>query len=291
MAFSTRVKMGLNALLQPIGLEIGTTLSRRIEAERLSKLQHREHWKAHRYDQGLRLDDDQRWLELLEQLVGAYKADYKRLPVDSDGHGDEYYLQNGWYGSVDAEVLYSLMRHLNPRHVFEAGSGFSTRLMRRAVREGNLQTHITSIDPHPNTQVGPYADEYIQLPVEDVEISRIVGTLDADDILFIDSSHRVATGGDVPFLFLEVLPRLKTGVYIHIHDIFLPLDYPEKWAVEEYDWTEQYLVHAFLCYNRAFEIIWPARYMWEYQRERVRAVIPARPDSAAPSSLWLKKVM
>jgi predicted O-methyltransferase YrrM len=184
-----------------------------------------------------------------------------------------------------------VLRRFQPGNVVEVGSGFSTRVMRRAIKDGNLATRITSIDPHPNTNVQPYADEYIKAPVEDVEIARILKLLSAGDILFIDSSHTVKTGGDVPYLFLEVLPRLKPGVLIHIHDVFLPFDYPEQWVLNDWGWTEQYLVHAFLAYNRTFEILWPARYMWQHHQETIIEIIPsAAVAGSCPTSLWLKKL-
>lgn len=183
-----------------------------------------------------------------------------------------------------------MLRRFQPANIVEVGSGFSTRLMRRAINEGKLVTRITSIDPHPNTSVQPYADEYIRTPVEDVEAAKILKLLSAGDILFIDSSHAVKTGGDIPYLFLEILPRLGTGVFIHIHDIFLPFDYPEEWVLEDYGWNEQYLVHAFLAYNQSFEILWPASYVWAHRKSEILSVISTASAAARPSSLWLNKL-
>jgi hypothetical protein len=286
-AFSTTIKNGLNAILKAAGLEIGTTLKKRIEDDRLRKLQDREHWSEARYTQGLALDDDKA-LRFLEETCGPYRSDYQTFPASPNGDESQYFLENGWFESVDAEILYSVLRRFQPAHVVEVGSGFSTRLMRRAINDGKLSTRITSIDPHPNTSVQPYADEYIKVPVEDVEVERIVNLLDAGDILFIDSSHTVKTGGDVPYLFLEILPRLNAEVFIHIHDIFLPFDYPSEWVFEGWNWNEQYLVQAFLAYNEAFEILWPARYMWEHHRSEIEQIIPVH-QTCTPSSLWLKK--
>jgi predicted O-methyltransferase YrrM len=287
--FSTTIKSGLNAVLRPVGLEIGTTLKKRIEDARLRKLQEREHWVEPRYIQGLALDR-QKSLQFLNETCGPYANEYEVFPRTSNGDESQYFLDNGWFESVDAEILYSILRRFQPNNLVEVGSGFSTRLMRRAISDGKLATKITSIDPHPNTSVQPYADEYIKAPVEDMELARIVDLLSAGDVLFIDSSHRVTTGGDVPYLFLEILPRLKPGVLIHVHDIFLPFDYPEQWVLQDWGWTEQYLVHAFLAYNRAFEILWPARYMWEHHRDEIAAVITNASATARPSSLWIKKV-
>lgn len=286
---STTIKNGLNAVLRPVGLEIGTTLKKRIDDARLSKLHEREHWSDPRYTQGLALDD-QKAIQFLKETCGPYRSEYKTFPPTPNGDESQYFLENGWFGSVDAELLYSVLRRFQPANVVEVGSGFSTRLMRRAISDGKLAARITSIDPHPNTSVQPYADDYIKAPVEDVEVARILGLLSAGDILFIDSSHTVTTGGDVPYLFLEILPKLSPGVFIHIHDIFFPFDYPEEWVLEDIGWTEQYLVHAFLLYNQAFEILWPARYMWEHNRAEILRAIPNASATARPSSLWIKKV-
>jgi len=127
--------------------------------------------------------------------------------------------------------------------------------------------------------------------VEDIEVEEILRLLSPGDILFIDSSHTIQTGGDVPYLFLEVLPRLQAGVLVHIHDIFFPFDYPSDWVMDGWGWNEQYLVHAFLAGNKAFEILWPARYLWERQRAAIVELIPsAAALNRQPSSLWLRKV-
>lgn len=287
--FRGTVKNALNAMLNTAGLEISSTLTKRIEDERIKKLRDKGHWTEAKYMLGLKLEDE-KWAMFIEQICSPYRSEYERFPLSHNGDKTQFFLDNGWFGSIDAEMLYSLMRSLNPAHVIEVGSGFSTRVMRQAIKEGRLQSRIISIDPHPNTSVQPYSDEYIKSPVEDVEQSRIIDVLQANDVLFIDSSHAVTTGGDIPYLFLEILPRLKPGVLIHIHDIFLPLDYPVQWVIDKWGWTEQYLVHAFLCYNNAFEILWPARYMWEFHRERVTSVIPLKAVDAVPSSLWLRKL-
>jgi hypothetical protein len=91
---------------------------------------------------------------------------------------------------------------------------------------------------------------------------------------------------------LEILPRLRQGVLVQIHDIFIPYDYPEEWVLDDWGWTEQYLVHAFLCYNYAFEILWPASYMWDKHQPEIKRVIPnLDEDIPRPSSLWLRKVL
>jgi hypothetical protein len=286
VALSTRVKEILNSLLAPVGLEVSTTLARRLESARLQRLQGKRHWEAPHYNTAL-LFDDERCLEFLRTTCVPFKTDY--LGFSPQGNGSaQFHLQNGWFDAVDAEVLYSVIRKLKPRHIFEVGSGYSTKLMRKAIDDGRLATKITSVDPGPNTSLVSVADEYRKHPIEEMQASDIAGSLGADDILFIDSSHTVKTGGDVPFLFLEVLPRLEPGVFIHVHDIFFPFDYPARWVLEGWGWNEQYLVHAFLAYNETFEILWPASYMWAQHRGEIEKVIPAGQETM-PSSLWLRK--
>ena len=71
------------------------------------------------------------------------------------------------------------------------------------------------------------------------------------------------TGNDVVHLLLKVVPSLKPGVIIHLHDIFLPFDYPRS-SVLEYRWSmeEQYLVQAMLQETENYVALW-AGYFFE----------------------------
>lgn len=284
----SRVKVLLNSVLQPMGFEIGTTLVRRSENARLRKLKESGHWSKPKYDQALSIDSA-KCLRFLDDTCRPFSSSFRAFPKTPVNGDQEYYLENNWFRAVDAEILYSFVRRYQPRQIVEIGSGFSTRLILRAVSDSKLETKILSIDPAPRVPLGAGVTKHIQSCVEDVNFETIVDALKGGDLLFIDSSHIVKTGGDIPYLFLEVLPRLKRGVYIHIHDIFFPFDYSEEW-INQGAWSEQYLVHAFLAYNSAFQILWPARYMWEYHKPRVIEVIPSKPElTRPPSSLWLKK--
>ncbi len=288
-AFTTQVKLSINKLLDPLGLRVGTTVAWRTEEERLAKLKGSGHWQKAQYTQGLHFEQ-QEYLSFLQETCLPFKADYSDLPIHPNGDQQEFYLDNGYFRSVDAEMLYSLIRARKPQRIIEIGSGFSTRLMARAIKEGNLNCRITSIDPSPRVGVNGFVSEHLQSVVEHLDPALIFDSLGEGDILFIDSSHQIVTGGDVPFLFLEVLPRLKRGVLVHIHDIFLPFEYPEEAVFPRWMWAEQYLVHAFLAFNEVFEILWPARYMWGYHQDEVLKVIPADRSVFPPSSLWLEKV-
>ncbi len=243
---------------------------------------------APRFNYGLRVDD-RKFARFLTEVCAPYQEFYTRWQKHAEVGGDDFFLFNYWFESIDAEVLYCLVRHRKPKHIVEVGCGYSTRLMRRAIVEGKLNTKLTCIDPEPRVEIQQYADEQLIQPVEELEPSTLAGMLDANDILFIDSSHTVTTGGDVPFLYLEVVPRLRPGVLIHAHDIFVPFDYPKEWL--EWGWNEQYLVHALLFDERRIEIVWPSHYMWRCHRDEVMKTIPCayRSDSP-PGSLWFRKL-
>jgi predicted O-methyltransferase YrrM len=289
MAVSTQIRIAVNRLLRPARLQIGTTLLDDLESARFRALQSRGHWDSPRYDQGITLDHA-KFSSFLAKVCTDCRDGYTALPQDPGEAGDGFYLRNGWFECVDAEMLYSVVRYFRPGRIIEVGSGFSTRLARKAISDGGLSTQITCIDPQPRAAVQAFADEHIASRVEALPASGIVERLVENDILFIDSSHEIVQGGDVPFLFLEVLPRLRPNVLIHVHDVFFPFDYPETILAQRWRWNEQYLVHAFLAYNTAFEILWPASYMWAQWNEEVLQHIPVRSIANLPSSMWLRKV-
>jgi hypothetical protein len=117
----------------------------------------------------------------------------------------------------------------------------------------------------------------IEKKVEDIDL-EFFSQLDSGDILFIDSSHTVKIGGDVNYLFLEVLPRLKPGVIVHVHDIFLPFDYRRDWVMDEFRfWSEQYLLQAFLSFNAEFEVLMCNSYLGLYYLEDLKSTFPNSP--------------
>ncbi len=100
--------------------------------------------------------------------------------------------------------------------------------------------------------------------------------LKANDILFIDSSHVVSMDSDVLYECLRILPTLAPGVLVHFHDIFAPLDYPEKFVMTNLCfWGEQYLLEAFLSFNKAFKVIWASSAMQKSHPDVLRQAFPA----------------
>jgi hypothetical protein len=164
---------------------------------------------------------------------------------------------NGFLPGLDIMALYSFVSWLKPNRYLEIGSGNSTKVARKAIRDGSLATEIISIDPFPRASIDHLANEVIRQPLEQLsDPSTLSDMLQAGDILFIDNSHRCLPNSDVAVCFLELLPRLRPGVIVHIHDIYLPDDYPQDMCDRFY--SEQYMLAAFLLANPAkYEVIFP----------------------------------
>jgi Methyltransferase domain/Domain of unknown function (DUF4214) len=171
-----------------------------------------------------------------------------------------YYFNNGSYGHGDAVVLAGMIRHLRPRRVLEFGSGFSSCVILDINRcFFHEQIECIFVDPYPQrlrNLVNGYtgAVRIIESRAQDIDL-ELVRSLQANDILFIDSTHVCKVGSDVNFHFFEIFPALESGVLIHVHDIFYPFEYPEEWVFNENrSWNEIYVLRAFLMYNRLFRI-------------------------------------
>jgi hypothetical protein len=178
--------------------------------------------------------------------------------------------------------------------VIEVGCGWSSLVTARVNREyfgGSI--NFTCIEPYPPDFLGNGIDgisQLIALPVEQVPLDTFLG-LTANDVLFIDTSHTVKTGGDVVFLLQEVLPRLASGVVVHIHDIFLPWDYPQEWVMAGRAWNEQYAVRAFLTFNSAYEILIGVSWMGHFHTDVLAAALPDYPEKYpnGGGSLWIRR--
>lgn len=217
---------------------------------------------------------------------------FKNYSQKIDNQKDpNFYFKNLAFDGVDALVYYCLIRFLHPQKIIEVGSGWSTKIAANAVFK-NKNTKLISIEPYPQPILAkgfPGLYQLIQKKVEEISFKEFEN-LKANDILFIDSSHTVKTGGDVNYLFFEILPRLKKGVYVHIHDIFFPFDYPKEWVMKEHRfWNEQYLLQAFLMFNDSFEIVYSNSLMGHKYPKEVKKVFSNSPFLKG-GSIWLKKI-
>jgi hypothetical protein len=178
-----------------------------------------------------------------------------------------FHFKNGNYNSCDAEYWYNIIRLKKPARIIEIGSGQSTKIAQMALQanqkedEGYYCRHIC-IEPYEMPWLEKIGVEVLRKKVEDVGVD-FFKQLEANDILFIDSSHVIRPQGDVLFEYLELLPTLKRGVIVHIHDIFSPRDYPACWVVSEVRlWNEQYLLEAFLSFNSAWKILGALNFLY-----------------------------
>lgn len=168
----------------------------------------------------------------------------KKQNEETDLHQPVY--NNGFLPGLDIVGIYTILAHYQPKKYIEVGSGNSTKIAKKAIVENKLSTHIISIDPQPRAEIDELADTIIRKPFESISYDEIL-QLEANDILFIDNSHRILPNSDAMVFFLEILPKLKKGVIVHIHDIYLPYDYPQFMCDRAY--SEQYGLAMYLLAN------------------------------------------
>ena len=239
---------------------------------------------------GVELNADSQF-DLLKE-IGGY---YPELPFpEKETAGHRYYLANTSYGPYDACVLYGVMRHLRPRRIVEVGCGYSSAALldaNDASFEGRIE--FTFVDPDlaqlrrlllPG-EVNP--GTLIEKPVQDVP-TTVFETLGAGDILMIDTSHVSKLGSDVNHLFFNVLPVLKPGVWVHVHDVTSNLEYPRHWFEEGRAWNELYLLRAFLMYNRTFRVMFSSAMMYHEHIDFLREKMPMC-AAGGGGQLWLRR--
>lgn len=204
----------------------------------------------------------------------------------------DFNIANGPFEAGDAEFLYSMIRHLKPRRVYEVGSGNSTKIAQLAIKRNVAETgrdveHVC-IEPYEMPWLEQLGVRVIRERVEDVGLS-LFSQLESNDLLFIDSSHMIRPQGDVVFEYLEVFPSLASGVFVHIHDIFTPRDYLDQWVrAEVLMWNEQYLLEVLLSNSERYEIVAALNYLQHEEFDRLLAVCPHLKPEDEPGSFYFK---
>jgi hypothetical protein len=217
-------------------------------------------------------------------------------PYQEHPHDDiRYGFENDFFSYGDGLVLHAMLRHLRPPRYVEIGSGWSSALVLDvADKYLNGKISCTFVEPYPERlhsllAVGDTQSsqiEIIEKPVAGVD-PALFTTLTAGDVLFIDSTHVSRCGSDVNSLFFDVLPALEPGVHVHIHDVFYPFEYPSNWVYEGRNWSEDYLLRAYLINNPKVRINWFNSYLSQHHRAAVAAAMPAW-DKNPGGSIWLE---
>jgi hypothetical protein len=236
-------------------------------------------------------DDNHETLLTVEFPKFVSDFGYPATPADCKQTYD-FYRENSQFGNLDALALFCLLRSVQPKTVIEIGSGFSTLLIGDVNRRFfNGAMNVFCIEPYPVDflQKGvPGIAGLLQSKVEDVPIDMF-SALGQGDILFVDTSHVSKTGSDVNHIYFEVVPRLKPGVIIHIHDIFFPEDYPKNWVIDEgRGWNEQYVVRALLMYSSTFEVMFGSYNAYLKYPALIKELFNG--VLYGGGSLWIKKV-
>jgi tetratricopeptide (TPR) repeat protein len=214
----------------------------------------------------------------------ALQPDFADVTLGGTYDSDHPFWLNSWFPPLDAIALTGILRAQNPQRLVEIGSGVSTKYARRAVQRYGLRTRLTSIDPHPRNEIDRLCDQVIRKPLERCR-TEIFEVLEPGDIFFLDSSHRSFQNSDVTVFFLEILPRLKPGVIVHVHDIYLPDDYIAGHVPRL--WNEQYLLATALLFGaQRFEILFPSWFVGRDPQLRAHANAALRRGPMAELDLY-----
>jgi hypothetical protein len=254
-------------------------------------------WAGERPHPGVTVNTDAQ-IEFIEDVVAPELATFRVPARKPPGERNRFFLHNGYYGPVDAELLYGIVRSRKPSRIVELGSGFSTLVMADACVENErdgFPCELRVYNPFPEPlDFGsgsiPGVAAYHPLPAQDVD-AEVFASLGRNDILFVDTSHVVKLGGDTVAIVLEKAPLVSPGALVHFHDVFIPWEYPRRW-VESFDafpYAEQYLVHAFLAFNRAFESLCATYAVAQDHPGRLRKAIPSFGEGVTPRAFWLER--
>lgn len=229
-------------------------------------------------------------LKNLSNLI--YKNELIELNLEKKSPNYNFNIKNNFFEYGDAEIYYQLIRYLKPKNILEIGSGHSTLIALEAIKMNKsvdkIETKITCVEPYENKWLDHLNIKILRKKIENLDKSYYLA-LEKDDILFIDSSHIIRPQGDVLKIFFDIVPKLKKGTIVHVHDIFTPKDYPETWLIEQNKfWNEQYLVEALMMNKDKYEIYLMLNYLKNNAYKQLRKICPYLKGKYQPSSLYIK---
>ncbi len=234
---------------------------------------------------------EQRWQEQIEDFSNLieearrYNSRFRDFAVESPDDINQPRFNQYWFSGLDGVVAYTLVRKFQPGSIIEVGSGHSTRFLRQAITDAKLRTVLHSIDPQPRRDIDAICSHITRRTVEKVPLETF-NSLGPGDILFIDGSHVAMPGTDVDYLFNRVLPTLKEGVLVHIHDILLPYGYPQTWANRSYN--EQLLVLGLLGGGKRYRTLMPNAFVRRNMAADLETLFCPLSAEALETSLWVQ---
>jgi len=230
------------------------------------------------------------------QLLDEFTRYYGEQPFPERRNAERrYYFENSSFSYSDAIVFYCMIRHASPKRIVEIGSGYSS-CVALDTAELFFDNRIACVF------IDPYVDRLLSLirpgdrsrvtiipqRVQDVSL-EVFQALEANDVLFIDSTHVAKIGSDVNHIMTRILPTLRVGVYVHFHDVPYPFEYFREWIEEGRAWNEAYMVGAFLSFNSAYEIVFFNTFLERFHRERFAAQMPLCLRNEG-GSLWIRRI-
>jgi len=238
---------------------------------------------------GIKLDDA-RALAFMETL-GRYPSELESVPYERVA-GEAFWFGNGWFTDFDAASLYALLRHLKPLRYVELGCGFSSliscRALSRNADEGSPCDAVYA-DPQPRLDIAERLScgRLIMARVQDLPFDLFTN-LEAGDVLFIDTSHVLKLQSDVVYALVTILPSLKPGVWIHVHDMFTPYDYPLEWVTNPlFSCNEQYAVEGLVSGGDRYSVELPLYLLWREHRAAMTKFFPR--GRLRPQGFWLRR--
>lgn len=228
------------------------------------------------------------------------KEYYPDLPfLENNKPGLRYCYENKYFTHADATSLFCMLRHFKPKNIIEAGSGFSSAVMLDTNEHFlDRSTNLTFIEPYPArlysllTEKDKESVTVLKSDLQDVPVEYFE-KLEANDFLFIDSTHVSKTGSDVNYFLFDIFPKLKSGVIIHIHDIFYPFEYPKDWVIYgngRFGWNETYILRAFLTYQKNYEIIFYNDFLQTFHKPWFAQNMPNYSGYGRGGSIYLRKL-
>lgn len=238
-----------------------------------------------------------RSFENWKSIVGPVAGKFREISLRSEIVDGLFSYTGAPYSPGDAELLYGWILSRKPKRIIEIGCGYTTLLISEAIgdaklKDGDYNCEMQCIEPYPPEYLDPlpsHVTEIISKPLQEVD-PTVFETLEENDLLFIDSTHVLACGSDVVYEYLGLLPRLNAGVVVHIHDIFLPYDYPKSWMQKSrFFWNEQYILACALRSGNRYTPLFPMHQLYQERQKQMEDFVPnLHLNPPGPASFWIQ---